>query len=219
MRWLSSCSAALLALVLLLVACDTVPDGDCWVNTSGGLGASGTIPIGAGVGAGGGSGDQRHAEKPNPCVTQGSDTADMPAQSSPQPACATVNGEEYVSCMGAVIAYFKSSNFSFVTTVADDGEGVAGGYQESTAVLPFVDGDSTFYICKVRVGMPLRTQFMGKNSASAAATYSANVANLAANDLWPTADPQVTFCANFKNQMTYYFGKNYPLLGAGMMAP
>jgi hypothetical protein len=217
MRWLSLCSAALLALVLLLVACDTVPAGDCWVNTSGGLGASGTIPIGVGVGAGGGSGDQRHAEKPNPCVTQGSDTADTPTQSSPQPACATVSGEEYVSCMGGVISYFKPSNFAFVTTVADDGQDAAGGYQQSTTSLPFVNGDSAFYVCPAHIGMPLRTVVYGKVPAATAAVYSTAVANEAASVLWPTDKPQGLFCIAFKNEMGSLFASEYKGLGASML--
>jgi len=51
MRFLSFCSAPLLAVVMLVVACDTVDPDDCYPNTSGGFGGSGTIPIGAGVGA------------------------------------------------------------------------------------------------------------------------------------------------------------------------
>src|SRR5580698_9406853 len=76
MRLLLFCSAALLALAMLVAACDTVSPGDCYPNTSGGFGGSGTIPIGAGVGVG--SGDFRSPRlKPpaNPCVTMGGDTA------------------------------------------------------------------------------------------------------------------------------------------------
>src|SRR5271155_221543 len=83
MRWLLSCSAALLALVLLLVACDTVDPNECWVNTSGGFGATGTIPDGVGVGVGGGSGDSLRLHPlgnppANPCVTMGSDDTARP---------------------------------------------------------------------------------------------------------------------------------------------
>jgi hypothetical protein len=39
-----------LTLAVLLAACNTVDAGDCWPNTSGGFGGSGSIPIGAGVG-------------------------------------------------------------------------------------------------------------------------------------------------------------------------
>jgi hypothetical protein len=50
MRLISGAIAAPL-LVLLGVACSTVSPDECWVNTSGGFGGSGTMPIGAGVGA------------------------------------------------------------------------------------------------------------------------------------------------------------------------
>ncbi|MEO5727815.1 MAG: hypothetical protein ABI134_04755, partial [Byssovorax sp.] len=78
-----------LLLVLLVMGCSTVDADECWPNTSGGFGGSGTIPIGAGVGATTG-GD--FAEPPrgpldngeareNPC------TAEAPEKPSPQSAC------------------------------------------------------------------------------------------------------------------------------------
>jgi hypothetical protein len=48
---LFSGSIAPLSLMILVIGCDTVDPGDCYPNTSGGFGGSGTIPIGAGVGA------------------------------------------------------------------------------------------------------------------------------------------------------------------------
>ena len=51
MRLLLSGSLALFLVVLLGIGCNTVSPDECWVNTSGGFGGSGTIPIGAGVGA------------------------------------------------------------------------------------------------------------------------------------------------------------------------
>ena len=50
MRFFSG-SFALLVVVLLVMGCNTVDPDECWPNTSGGFGGSGTIPIGAGVGA------------------------------------------------------------------------------------------------------------------------------------------------------------------------
>ena len=51
------------------LSCNTVDADECWVNTSGGFGGGGTIPIGAGVGATS-SGDYSspNGETPNPCV-------------------------------------------------------------------------------------------------------------------------------------------------------
>jgi hypothetical protein len=72
MRRFSRSIAALLLLVLvIMIGCSTVSPDECWVNTSGGLGGSGTIPIGAGVGAtsSGGDADGPSGGTPNPCVT------------------------------------------------------------------------------------------------------------------------------------------------------
>jgi len=73
MRLIVGSSAALL-LVLLGIACNTVSPDACWINTSGGFGGSGTIPIGAGVGATSGDplepprGSLDYSEAPNPCI-------------------------------------------------------------------------------------------------------------------------------------------------------
>lgn len=48
---LFSGSIAVLLLVMLATGCSTVSPDECWPNTSGGFGGSGTIPVGAGVGA------------------------------------------------------------------------------------------------------------------------------------------------------------------------
>ncbi len=50
MRFLFGSITSLL-LVMLGIGCNTVDAGQCWPNTSGGSGGSGTIPISAGVGA------------------------------------------------------------------------------------------------------------------------------------------------------------------------
>jgi hypothetical protein len=49
MRSMFSSIASLLA--MLVIGCNTVDPDECWVNTSGGFGGGGTIPIGNGVGA------------------------------------------------------------------------------------------------------------------------------------------------------------------------
>ena len=64
-------------LLLLGLACNTVSPDQCWPNTSGGLGGSEPIPIGAGVGATTG-GDYLtpprrpldSGDEPNPCMVQ-----------------------------------------------------------------------------------------------------------------------------------------------------
>jgi hypothetical protein len=72
---LFSCRTTALALVVLLAACNTVDPSECWPNTSGGFGGSGSIPIGAGVGVSSGdfssppqSGPQDFGGGANPCV-------------------------------------------------------------------------------------------------------------------------------------------------------
>jgi hypothetical protein len=80
MRILLPCSGALVAVVTLVVACDTVDPSECWPNTSGGFGGSGTIPIGNGVGVGSGDfasprvGPLGYGAPANPCVSNGGDT-------------------------------------------------------------------------------------------------------------------------------------------------
>jgi hypothetical protein len=95
MRLLSLCSAALLTVVMLVVGCNTVDPGECWVNSSGGFGGSGTIPIGAGVGQSSGGDFASPHRLPlgegapaNPCVDNGGDTTQPPVQMwapKPQP--------------------------------------------------------------------------------------------------------------------------------------
>jgi hypothetical protein len=69
------CWTAPLALMTLVIGCNTVDPSECWPNTSGGFGGSGTIPIGAGVGVTSGdflSPPRKHpldnSGTPNPCI-------------------------------------------------------------------------------------------------------------------------------------------------------
>jgi len=83
-----------LLLMLLVMGCSTVSPDECWPNTSGGFGGSGTIPIGAGVGAttGGDFADpprgplDNGGAPENPCVTPSNSTAppkdDAPVETS-----------------------------------------------------------------------------------------------------------------------------------------
>lgn len=74
MRFIFGALAALL-LGILWIGCNTVSPDECWLNTSGGFGGSGTIPIGAGVGVTSGGdylepprGPLDSSEAPNPCI-------------------------------------------------------------------------------------------------------------------------------------------------------
>jgi hypothetical protein len=68
-------STAPLALVMLMIGCNTVSPDQCYPNTTGGFGGSGAIPIGAGVGVTSGdfgsppqSGPLDYTDPPNPCI-------------------------------------------------------------------------------------------------------------------------------------------------------
>jgi hypothetical protein len=74
MRLFCSLTTAL-ALAVLLIACSTVSPDQCWPNTTGGFGGSGTLPIGAGVGVTSGdfgsapqNGPLDYSDPPNPCI-------------------------------------------------------------------------------------------------------------------------------------------------------
>ncbi|MEO5729100.1 MAG: hypothetical protein ABI134_09490 [Byssovorax sp.] len=72
---LFSCAVAVPLLAMLVIGCNTVSPDECWPNTSGGIGGSGTIPIGAGVGATSGDflepprGPLDDSDAANPCIT------------------------------------------------------------------------------------------------------------------------------------------------------
>src|SRR4051812_24293312 len=99
MRSMFSSIATLL--VMLVIGCTTVSPDECWPNTSGGFGGSGTIPIGAGVGA----------------TTSGGDF-DAPAK---EPLTASGTDNPCVAPGVVVHVNFDVSEFPFVTTIADDG--------------------------------------------------------------------------------------------------
>src|SRR5271170_2521405 len=75
-----ACSATLLAVGTVMVACNNADPNECFVNSSGGFGGSGTIPIGAGVGVGSGDfasprfGPLDYGSSANPCDTPSDDT-------------------------------------------------------------------------------------------------------------------------------------------------
>jgi hypothetical protein len=95
MRLFSRSLAVVLLVLVLVIGCSTVSPDECWVNTSGGLGGSKPIPIGAGVGAtSGGDSDSPNGGTPNPCVTPSDD-----AKTTPTPTPPTEMGT-YIRCLG-----------------------------------------------------------------------------------------------------------------------
>ena len=235
---LFSCLVVVSLPAMLAIGCLTVDADECWVNTSGGLGDSKPIPIGAGVGATTG-GDQ--AEPPrgplnnggapeNPCTAP-----ETPEKPSPQSTCEVPNpaaeGATAWSCseacsskcpptgMSIITVNFSPSEFPFVTTVQDDGTGKAGGYQEAKANLEFIrtvasTGTIEKWYCRLTIKIPLRTEFMGKIPASLAADYSVEITEGVAHSMLKSKVPQGIFCIQFVPTVDSAFTSKYPDLGA-----
>ncbi|MFO0759111.1 MAG: hypothetical protein U0359_21645 [Byssovorax sp.] len=239
MRWFHAAFVSLLFGALVL-ACNTVDPDECWPNTSGGLGGGGTIPIGAGVGAtssgdfltpppydplGNGSGGAPY----NPCVEPES----QPPKSQPPVSCEVPDlggdGATAWACTdtclskcpapgGALYVKFSPSDFPFVTTIKDDGKDLAGGYQEAKVNLMFtraiIPWSVVTWWCPFRIGMPLRTEKMGKISAKDAANYSVEITELVAKTM-DFSLPQGIFCEQYVPKVDMVLKSTYPKLGAG----
>ncbi len=117
----------------------------------------------------------------------------------------------------------KSSDFSFTTTLPDDGKEEGGGWQEAHANVPITDARGDMFLgwtCKVKVGMPLRTKTHGAVNAKRAARVSADVGTRAYKAVLPRRQPGEwtpgTFCPLFRKEMTDLFKsiEAYKLLGA-----
>ncbi|MEZ4308352.1 MAG: hypothetical protein R3F14_09950 [Polyangiaceae bacterium] len=172
--------------ILMLWGCQEI-DGECWLVSEDGPGAGvGGGPI---VPGSGGYGDVPPAPQ---------STGDSP------PGCGDVQG-------------FSSSLFKFKTTQADDGVGF--GWQVAEPTLKFADGrqDPTqYWSCTLNVGMPLRTEKLGKISAEWAAETSSEVATSASSNVmhskssWTVA----AFCKAFKDEMNRLFKIGHEGLGA-----
>ncbi|WP_437998039.1 hypothetical protein WMF26_46985 [Sorangium sp. So ce185] len=114
--------------------------------------------------------------------------------------------------------------FNFVTIVAYDGTGVAGGWQETKTYLAFGhdnEGDST---CMVHIGMPLRSEEWGTISSDRAAQISADVANWSADMVYEKDRgaqlPPGIFCKTFKSRIAERFISDfYKGLGARLKNP
>jgi hypothetical protein len=224
------CSIVSLLLVLLAIGCNTVSPDECWPNTSGGFGGSGTIPIGAGVGAVG-SGDfdtpPPSGGTPNPCVTP--DTPENPPQQStcqaPTPAgegatswsCGDACSSKCPAPGRGTFVSFTSLEFPFVTTIPDDGTDKGGGWQVAKANLEFVNIHIPTSIiswwCPFTIGMPLRTAGMGKIPASLAASLSVEITVGVARDMDYDL-PQGIFCSQFIDKANAAFNSKYKPLGA-----
>ena len=226
----------LLVLVLLVMGCNTVSPDECWYNTTGGLGGSEPIPIGAGVGATTGGdfsepprGPLDKGEDPyNPCVTPETPEKPPPKSTCVMPDQAAEGATSWIcseACSAKCAphirytsANFSPSEFPFVTTVQDDGKDEGGGYQEAKVNLEFIDasassGVKSRWYCEFTIKMPLRTKGMGKISASRAAKFSVEITEDVANAMdWDL--PPGIFCIHFINKLEPAFKSAYPDLGA-----
>jgi hypothetical protein len=102
----------------LVLGCNTVSPDECWVNTSGGSGGGGTIPIGAGVGAT--SGDfpadpprrpLDYGEAPNPCIEPQSpcDEKCLTSYEASAIACSKIaNDAQRKTCQDGAYASYRS---------------------------------------------------------------------------------------------------------------
>ncbi len=127
--------------------------------------------------------------------------------------------EPQVSTAPAGITFpnFKPSEFPFVTTVPDDGTDKGGGWQVAKVKLEFVriviPTDVKVWHCAFKIEMPLRTEFMGKVDAKRAASFSAEITNLAALDM-DYKLPEGIFCRQYMSAVDATFKTKYPKLGA-----
>lgn len=117
------------------------------------------------------------------------------------------------------VGAFSPSLFKFATTIPDDGKDAAGGWQEAVADLQFVDARHILpriWSCRVKVGMPLRAEMLGRISAESAAGIAAKIASDASFAVmhrqreWLVAD----FCNQLEKEMRSTFARAWRPLGA-----
>ncbi|MGK3967980.1 hypothetical protein WMF38_27915 [Sorangium sp. So ce118] len=112
---------------------------------------------------------------------------------------------------------FDPSEFKFFTTVEDDGEGKGGGWQEARANPKFkrltIPRKIKSWNCPLTIGMPLRTELMGRIDPIRAASLSEEIAEEVANRMDYDL-PQGTFCDRLVDEMLATFKSKYPRLGA-----
>ena len=112
---------------------------------------------------------------------------------------------------------FTSLEFPFVTTVKDDGTDKGGGYQVAKVNLEFVHIlipiSITSWWCPFTIGMPLRTEGMGKISATLAASLSEEISVGVARDM-DYSLPQGIFCSQYIKKVAAAFDSKYPSLKA-----
>ena len=135
-------------------------------------------------------------------------------------ACTPAQADEAGDAAPRMISFggFSPSLFNFVVKIPYTG-GAAGGWQEATALLKFVDGRQSppqKWACSIWVGMPVHPERHGDISPHAAAILAAEVATHASRAVmhrqpyWLTAE----YCAVFVQEMRAEFTRDYPYVGA-----
>ncbi|WP_437931586.1 hypothetical protein WMF37_20770 [Sorangium sp. So ce291] len=120
-----------------------------------------------------------------------------------------------------VYVNFEPSNFPFATTVKDDGQGSAGGYQQAKANLKFehrFPGGTTEWYCAITIKMPLRTELMGKIDPLRAANLSEEITE-EVGQLMDYNLPPGIFCKTFATRVDAAFKLKYKGLGASVTNP
>jgi hypothetical protein len=218
----------LLLIVTIAIGASTACNytvGECWRRGEGSAGVGAGPGDSSGVGSSGSGdfgddpGEQNNEE---PLVCNKSDKKEKGSEESPEdtPKSPTLTDpcqQSGAPTMGCASVRFNTSDFKFVTTIAYDGTGVAGGWQEAKSGLTFFRGDAGPAACFVRIGMPLRSATWGVISADTAAMHSAEVANVVTNELERNGGfdlPPGIFCSKFYADMREMFAKQYRGLGA-----
>lgn len=233
-------------IALLSVTACNYTVGECWpVGQGDGNATVGGGPIVHG-GAGGslgaepsGSGGTKipeadcnsKPEEPAPPATGAGNQDDQCAAGAAIVGGSATDGTTFAFCSGPCATKcsvrgaptgFSTSIFMFTTTVADDGQGDAGGWQVAAATLKFNRWIGVLpenWACQVTIGMPVRAEAYGKISPQQAATITTGVANNASQFVMhnPEGLPPGIFCSRLKPTMQQLFDTQYYLLGAKMM--
>ena len=115
---------------------------------------------------------------------------------------------------------FSPSIFVFTTTVADDGQGLAGGWQVGSATLHFSRWTTSlfpeYWTCSLTAEMPVRAAAYGVIAPMKAATMTAQVATAASFTVMNSTPeiPPGIYCFNLVIEMRAEFERIFPKLGA-----
>ena len=209
--------------------------GDCYPvgQTAGSGDPGGGVIVSTGSGPSGDApqGQARSSLSQAQCNSSGNDT---PVQAAPPASCSIsdwgpTDGTTYdycdTGCMaqcGSALAIgtFTPSIFKFVTTIPDDGQDDAGGWQVARPTLSFKRWTRLLpetWTCDIAFGIPLRTQVYGIISPEYASSVAADIANQATFYLMhhPDEISPAAFCILLPGAMTQAL-KNpvYKSLGA-----